>query len=216
MNGYYWRLKKRAGRKYDSDQPRVPAGSPEGGRWTAAAGSGVSSIIRARAGMHEVGKLDEGFAKVIQGWAGKTNADVFGKGKAVEAIEVVTEPDTWEKLFPDHPNALGVLSGTTMFIDGTWRESIFDQTEWVFHHEVGHAILERSEGFGDWYRTFRDTDRFHGYTAFQRTGDPIKDAREAFSDAYALTRVREPAKVNPHPGEKELFDAVEQVVKGYR
>lgn len=39
-DGYYWKLKVRTGRKYNPSQPRVPAGQPEGGRWTAAEGSG--------------------------------------------------------------------------------------------------------------------------------------------------------------------------------
>lgn len=39
MNGYYWNLKV-TGHKYDPSQPRVPAGSPEGGRWTNSGGAG--------------------------------------------------------------------------------------------------------------------------------------------------------------------------------
>jgi len=38
MSGYYWTLKVK---KYDPSQPRVPAGSSEGGRWTSGgAGNG--------------------------------------------------------------------------------------------------------------------------------------------------------------------------------
>jgi len=34
MSDYYWQLTVRPGRKYDSGQPRVPAGDPRGGQWT--------------------------------------------------------------------------------------------------------------------------------------------------------------------------------------
>lgn len=41
MDGYYWRLK--VGAKYDPNQPRVPAGDPRGGQWTAEGGGGAWS-----------------------------------------------------------------------------------------------------------------------------------------------------------------------------
>jgi hypothetical protein len=36
VNGYYWKLK--VGHKYDPNQPRIPAGDPRGGQWTAEGG----------------------------------------------------------------------------------------------------------------------------------------------------------------------------------
>jgi len=40
MSDYYWKLRVQKG--YDPSQPRVPAGSPDGGRWTAGGGTGAS------------------------------------------------------------------------------------------------------------------------------------------------------------------------------
>jgi hypothetical protein len=44
MDGYYWTL--RVGKKYDPSQPRVPAGNPEGGQWTAAGGTSFAEAAR--------------------------------------------------------------------------------------------------------------------------------------------------------------------------
>jgi hypothetical protein len=39
---FYWELKVKVGKKYDPSQPRVPAGSSEGGQWTEVGGSDLT------------------------------------------------------------------------------------------------------------------------------------------------------------------------------
>jgi hypothetical protein len=46
--GYYWDLKVEIGanrKGYDPNQPRVPAGDPRGGQWTAAGGGAIQNVI---------------------------------------------------------------------------------------------------------------------------------------------------------------------------
>ena len=43
MSGYYWTLRTKR-KAYNPDQPRVPAGNSEGGRWTSS-GGGISTAI---------------------------------------------------------------------------------------------------------------------------------------------------------------------------
>jgi len=45
-DGYYWKLTVRAGNKFDPNQPRVPAGNPRGGQWTAATHSDYVQLQR--------------------------------------------------------------------------------------------------------------------------------------------------------------------------
>jgi hypothetical protein len=46
VNNYYWKL--RVGAKYNPSQPRVPAGSSEGGQWTATGEPQVPSSLRTK------------------------------------------------------------------------------------------------------------------------------------------------------------------------
>lgn len=82
-DGYYWRLKVRAGRKYDPGQPREPAGGPGGGRWTSS-GTVPKLGMRLRSGTRLGGKEDAakfsaGSALPKQYWHGTRNV-----GRATE------------------------------------------------------------------------------------------------------------------------------------
>lgn len=45
MTNYYWKLKVQTGRKYDPDQPRVPAGDPRGGQWASGSPGSSASVV---------------------------------------------------------------------------------------------------------------------------------------------------------------------------
>lgn len=52
MDDWIFKLLKRTGQKYDDDQPRVPAGSPDGGQWTSGGGGGEESQGGGRGAAH--------------------------------------------------------------------------------------------------------------------------------------------------------------------
>lgn len=64
-------------RRYRPDQPRVPAGTPEGGRWTATGGSGRADHVRTALAARLVGqRTGAGGGKMLRMC---TYIDMFGR-----------------------------------------------------------------------------------------------------------------------------------------
>lgn len=151
MDGYYWKL--RVGAKYDPNQPRVPAGSPGGGRWTATGGSTGPSVP----------PLPKTFknASAARYWL-DTEAFPKKEGKAVTGLGLLSDEqavkvaETVRDLMQQVPtpylvNRLTIKEGVGSRYDPSGREIIVDVSETLGKGlDAVRSGIEAELGSGDY------------------------------------------------------------------
>jgi hypothetical protein len=178
--GYYWNLKVKYGKKYRPDQPRVPAGVPEGGQWTTvAAGGGQVNYAVARASTWE--EIEQTSNLFVHGegeaWtdeekqiAGQAIAEFNELNPFRPVTELVkTSGDDVQFLARSLGNGRVAVSKT--FFDDYYLETIIEPQlggrKGVLAHEVGHELAdaltrEQQDEYAQmWARTRDDWKRKH-------------------------------------------------------